>query len=158
MAKTTDFYIRKMEEARAYFREGIQFAESDEDLVDMLGAGNRLEQSMKELRRTAAVELEGGMTGENFRFVQGKESVKTYNSHALLPAFAEATGMSVLETMLYLLQEGAVVLEWKFQKLEALAFKHDVTLTIASHDIEDGDPEHLIGKRWKDGSPTYKPL
>lgn len=157
MPDSTEFYVRKLDETQRYFKDGIMYADNDEDLVDLLGAGMNLERALGGLRRSAAVELEGGVVGEQFKFKQGKESVKTYNSHGLLLAFATALDMGVLETILYLLSENALVLDWKFQPIERLAGQWDVTLTIAAHDIEDGDERHLIGKRWKDASPTYEP-
>ena len=158
MPHSTEFYVAKLDDARRYFKEGVQYAESDEDLVDLLGAGIRLEGELKGIRALSAVELSPGIEGDHYKFKQGRTSVKTFNTHGLLVAFATAMDMGVLETMLYLIGEKAMSITWTLGNIEKVAALHDVSLTFAAHDIEDSDPDHLIGKRWKDGYAKYEPV
>lgn len=158
MANDMSFYIAKFDDASRYLREGIAYCENDEDLTDLLGAAMDTERAFKQMRSTAAAELEAGTTGQRFKFRQGRESVKTYNTSGLLIEFVRAMDLPPLETLMHLIRVGVVSLEWHFSRLEREMYAKGISITMAAKDIEDGDPDHLVGKRWKDKSPTYDPI
>ena len=72
----------------------------------------------------------------------------------ILAAFAgclEAEGFDVYdpdEALRYLIEEDAVRLTFRWTELGTAARALDVTLAVAKHEIEDGDPKALVGEVW----------
>lgn len=127
----------------------------DNEIIDALGEINEANRRAGALKRTYGKELEDGERGEDWVVKIGRVSERSYNAPRILAKFADATGLSMLETIGLLQNEGVIEITFGYKKLLAAAVEHDVTLATAQHEIRPGDDAD-IGKVWKDDYPSYQ--
>ena len=115
----------------------------DDELADVVADLQSAERLLAETRRMLMSELTGPLDGSEYRIVEGRAAKRSYNTSGLLAAFG---GFDALPG---LVAEDAVRLGWQWSKLQQAADRHDVTLSVAKHEIGDGDPEALVGEVWE---------
>jgi hypothetical protein len=139
-----------------YLRDAVDVVTSlppsEEDAADFLGELRYLARKLDNpwgtgLYQAMLSETPAGQQGSGYETVEARECDRTYNTNGLLAAFADPRvgGISLQK----LVNAGAVKLEWQWKKLQAAADRYNVTLAVAKHEIEDGDPEALVGEVWK---------
>lgn len=129
---------------------------SDEQIVDVIGHTRALERRLAEWRRGLESEVTSGDKGTEFEVQESRSAKRSYNTNGILAAFTQ--GMHRPEEALYeLIAEDALRLTWRWTQLQAAAQRHDVTLAVAKHEIEDGDPDAVIGEVWT-SKTTIVPL
>ena len=117
-----------------------------DEMVDTIGRLKALEGRLSRYRKDLESEVIAGDTGDEFVVTEARSAKRSYNTNGILSAFAEApTGHSALQL---LLAEDAVRMTWRWSQLQTAAQRHDVTLAVAKHEIEDGDPDALVGEVW----------
>lgn len=121
----------------------------EDSAVDVVGEVQRLERRLTDFRRMLVSELPAGVEGDVYRVEERNSASRTYNTNGILAAFTGAIEEGPEQALSDLLMERAVELKWRWTQLQRAANKYDVTLTIAHHEIEDGDPEALVGEVWK---------
>lgn len=135
-------------------RELIASAEGNEH-IDALGYIRVAEHQAGIERRKYSSEVEAGEAGEVFVVERRREAKRSYNNASLLMKFAEALRMTPIQTIGYLVNNNIVSLTWSITNLRNAARDLDVSMTVAQHEITDGD-EADIGEVWVDGYPSYK--
>lgn len=70
----------------------------------------------------------------------------SFNESGLLAAAAAVSGDNLTSTIRDLRRRNAVRLNWLITGVRAFAEANDMPLTIAHHEIEDGDPNHHVGQ------------
>ena len=114
--------------------------------ADWLGRVNKVLRDLGAVRKLVMDELDGPVAGQDYRVVEGRKAVRSYNSAALLKAFAEK-GWELRDLM----NADAVRLGWRWTETKRAATDADVTLRIAAHEVTDfGDlEEEMIGEVWR---------
>jgi len=133
-------------------------AQSEADLVDLLGVlhGNR--QRVWDLIKSGSNELEPGTSGHRYVMEQGQVAKRSYNDSALLRKFQDAFGDSLLNTIQILRGHGVIRLYWSWTALKKTIRLYDIPVTVVQHEISDGDPDADIGEVWDRGSAAFKPI
>jgi len=122
-----------------------------DEMVDTIGRLKALEGRLARYRKDLESEVVAGDTGDEFKVTGSRSATRSYNTNGLLAAFADSGGLAAL------LAEDAVRLTWRWSELQTASQRHDVTMAIAKHEIEDGDPKALIGEVWEDKT-AVKPI
>lgn len=122
----------------------INWIPTEDEAVDVAGRVQKLERSLADFRRLVMSELSGTEVGDQYRASGRRSAKRSYNTNGILAAFAQV----VNDPLQVLLDADAVRLEWRWTELRDVANRFDVILSIAPHEIEDGDPEALIGEVW----------
>ena len=145
MHKSTEALVTRLQEAVSDLSE---WPIPEDDSVDTVGLLRAAEVKLSELRRRLVAEMDGTETGEHYRAVETRSAKRSYNTDGLLAAFVEAAGFDAWTAFTRLLNSGVINVEWRWKVLQAAADLYDVTLSVAKHEIEDGDPDALVGEVW----------
>lgn len=137
-------------------KQAIMLAQGDGEMVDVLGTVNSVERHVGDQRRRAAAELEPGIEGDFWEFGQGRIAKRSYNTTSLLNKFIRARDESLLGVIIWLIDNDILRVSWQWKKLQAAVNRYDISLSIAKHEIQDGDVKHDIGEVWGWGSPKYE--
>ena len=137
MHKSTEALVTRLQEAVSDLSE---WPIPEDDSVDTVGLLRAAEVKLAELRRRLVAEMDGTETGELYRAVETRSAKRSYNTNGLLAAFDGG--------LRDLMASDAVRLQWRWSQLQQVAEAYDVTLSIAKHEIEDGDPDALVGEVW----------
>jgi hypothetical protein len=132
-------------------------ADSDEQLVDITGTIKGVEKALSGVRAGVAAELVSGTEGQRYRMTQGNRSQFSYNTPLLLKTISEALGLTLTMTLGYLLNRNIITIEWRFKALTSFLDEKDISISVARHDVTDGDPEHM-GRWLKPDYPSYTPV
>ena len=117
-----------------------------DEMVDTIGRLKSLEGRLSRYRKDLESEVVAGDRGEEFVVTEARSAKRTYNTNGILAAFL--TDSEGFDSLRMLMQADAVRLTWRWSQLQTAAQRHDVTLAVAKHEIEDGDPDALIGEVW----------
>lgn len=115
----------------------------DDSLPDLIADLDHAEKILKAYRATLLAEAPGPLVGESFELKATNAATRSYNTSGLLAAFG---GLSALPE---LVAADVVRINWQWSNLQKEANRRDVSLTVAKHEIEDGDPDALVGEVWK---------
>ncbi len=151
---TLDTKLALLEQYPAAVKQAIIAA--GDDLVDVIGTVHSNQARIREIKRNAVSELEPGDTGSRWRMEQGNAAKRSYNDSALLMKLSDEE--SILKTLMFLIQTGVVKLSWSYTNLMKLVRSEGIDLSIAQHEIADGDDQFDIGEIWAMGSPSFKPV
>jgi hypothetical protein len=114
---------------------------TDSELADVVADLQTAERTLAECRRMLLSELTGPISGRRYRIVETRQAKRSYNTSGLLAAFG---GFGALPE---LVAQDAVRISWQWTNLQRAAQREDVTLSVAQHEIDDGD-EALVGETW----------
>jgi len=117
-----------------------------DEMVDTIGRVKALEGRLAAFRKDLESEVVAGDTGDEFVVTESRSAKRSYNTNGIFAAFARTS--TPTEILQALLAEDAVRLTWRWTQLQAAAQRHDVMLAVAKHEIEDGDPDALVGEVW----------
>ena len=129
-------------------------ADGDEQLIDVLGTINSVEQGLGSLRRGTDVEVPAGLAGKRWKMEQGQRATRSYNSTSLVTKFAKAVKRSPFETVGLLIALNVVKLEWHWTNLQKAAANYNVPLMVGYEEVVDGG-DIDVGETWKTGRPKY---
>lgn len=117
---------------------------------DELGKLDRIIRTLTAVKRTSMVELEGPVTGTEYRIAEQNKATRSYNTASLVKAFDDK-GWNLND----LLIAGAARIQWQWTNLRRAANQADVTLSVASHELEDEGElsDEMVGEVW---SSYYK--
>jgi len=123
---------------------------SEGELVDVAGEVKALVAALTEYRKGLEAEMPSKAVGRGYRATESRSAKRSYNINGILGAFGRVVydGAGYDDPLRLLMAEDAVRLTWRWTQLQAAAEQHDVTLSIAKHEIEDGDPDALVGEVW----------
>ena len=116
-----------------------------DEMVDTIGRLKALEGRLSRYRKDLESEVVAGDTGDEFVVTESRSAKRTYNTNGILAAFGRSDHALALRA---LMEVDAVRLTWRWSQLQTAAQRHDVTLAVAKHEIEDGDPDALVGEVW----------
>lgn len=135
-------------ELRQAVRHVTQHPVTDDTIVDMIGAVRAVEVRLAEYRKGLESEVTSGQVGEAYQVTESRLAKRSYNTNGILAAFFPVTGVNPAASLEVLMAADAVRLSWRWAQLQAAAQLYDVTLAVAKHEIEDGDPDALVGEVW----------
>lgn len=113
---------------------------------DELGKLDRAIRTLNAVKRNSLLELEGPVTGTEYRVAEQNKAQRSYNTASLIRSF-DNQGWNLND----LLIAGAAKIQWQWTNLRRAAQQANVTLKIAAHEVTDGgdlDEDH-IGEVWK---------
>ena len=147
MHKSTEALVTRLQEAVSDLSE---WPIPEQDSVDTVGLLRAAEVKLAELRRRLVAEMDGTETGEMYRAVETRSAKRSYNTNGLLHAIAGKLGVSTYEALGLMAQvtHPPFELKWRWTDLQTFAERYDVTVAVAKHEIEDGDPDALVGEVW----------
>lgn len=142
---------------RSDIKTAIANAPDDPALVDVLGLIRHAEIQLADLRKTSASELpQGTIEGKAYVYQQSRQAKRSYNTSRLLALFTRVVGPNPMHALLWLIERGVVKMSWSWKNLQAVADELDLELTVAKHEITDGDLTADVGEVWGWGTPSYK--
>lgn len=115
-----------------------------DQIPDVVADLQTAERTLAECRRMLISEVSEPVAGSTHRIVESRSAKRSFNDSAILSAFWRG---DVNDTLHYLIGEDVVRLSWRWTPLRALAAKDDVMLSVAHHEIGDGD-EAMVGEVW----------
>jgi hypothetical protein len=77
--------------------------------------------------------------------VEQTKRVRSFNTSGILAALARGVDGTLLEAIQTAVEENALTLSWKVSYLENIADKLGIDIPTTHHEIEDGDPDYLVG-------------
>lgn len=138
-------------------KETLLRTKDEGEAIDLLGDVRDVEKHLASLRHTAQAEFQSGQSGGRWMMTIPEPREKSYNTPRLINKFAKAWGATIFDTLIQLIKDDVVRLEWGYKKLLAHAERYDITLAMAQHEIVEGDDAD-IGTYPGKGYPTYKAL
>lgn len=115
----------------------------ESEVADVIADLETAERTLAACRRSLLAELPGPVSGRRYRIVEDRQAKRSYNTSGLLAAFGG------FDSLPRLVADDVVRLQWQWTKLRREAERDDVTLSVAQHEIADGDPDALVGEVWK---------
>ena len=138
-------------------RWAIIDAANEADRVDILGTLKSAESRVASERQLAMTEIEKGTKGEIFVVEQGRVGVRSFNSMSLLAKFADRMGVSLLQAIGSLRDQGVLEIKWKWTPFKEAAREYGVEYSTIQREVTDGD-EFDVGEIWKNGYPSFKAI
>ena len=134
----------------------------DNERIDVLGEVREVEKAMAEHRTMAMSEIHRGAEGQDWFVKQPRACHRSYNDSALLLKVADAKDISPVEAIGFLLNCGALKLDWKWEPrsgtgLKTLIQELGLETLIVQREIIAGDNAD-IGENWRDGYATLTPV
>ncbi len=77
--------------------------------------------------------------------VEQTTRVRSFNTSGILAAIAEGLDAGPLDAIVTAVEAKALELKWKVKALENVADRLEIDLPTTHHEIEDGDPDYLVG-------------
>jgi predicted NAD/FAD-binding protein len=120
------------------------------ELVDTVGELDRLITQLRDYRALLMSEIASGDTGQTYRAIESRSATRSYNTDKLLLDVMRrlSAAADLSHAVGYLREADAVRLTWRWTELQRVARDLDLTLSIAKHQIEGGDPATHIGEVW----------
>lgn len=118
--------------------------------ADWLGKLDEIIRLLRDHRANVIEELDGPVSGSQYRVVEGRSASRSYNTAAILHAFNYADW-----SLQDLMAVDAVRLSWRWSELRKAYQMAALPLTVAGREVEDdGDIEApAIGEVW---SSSYR--
>lgn len=126
-----------------------EWPSEDEDVADFTGLIRAEEVRLADFRRLLLSET-APAEGKAYRVVESRSATRSYNTARILSDFME-DGSDMLTTMFELMRTGALKLEWKWTKLKGEFEKRDVSMVVASHEIDEDSADlesPHVGEVW----------
>ena len=79
------------------------------------------------------------------KLVEQTKRTRSFNTSGILAAIARGIDGGPLEAIQTAVAERALTLSWKVSYLENIADRLGIDVPTTHHEIEDGDPEYLVG-------------
>lgn len=115
--------------------------------VDVAGRLGHVIQKLSGYRRGLIAEITEPTAGEHYRASFGRRATRSYNTAAILKAFADQ-GVALSD----LVSKDVARINWRWSELKEFAYHSGVQMVIAPNEIEDlGDVDGpLVGEVWTD--------
>ena len=123
---------------------------AEHEVPDVVGDFDRAVAMIRDAKSGLMAEVTTEVDGDRYRVTFGRRAERSYNTSGLLAAFG---GFDHLPD---LVAAGAVRLDWQWSALRKHAYTEGVDLRLAAREIDDGDPDNLIGEVWVE-KPTVRP-
>lgn len=141
----------------AAVKDAIMTAESDEELLDVLGTVVATSRRVTEERRLAQAEVlptaaEGRKSGEDWSVEVLRQARRTYNTPAIMKTMQD-NGISFLDLM----DANVMTVSWRWTDLKRYADQRGIKLLIQPSEVPTmGQPDGKhIGEIWGEGSPKW---
>lgn len=143
MADLSDhlFQIRK------HLKEIPQHAVAEDKLPDLIGQVNEIRALAQSTVGMLKSEATAG-TGEMYRLVEDGSYKRSYNLQGIVLKRLEGDHDLTINDVLAEMHQAGVFGPVRWTQLQKWASRHDVTLTVANHEIADGDTEADVGQVW----------
>lgn len=116
---------------------------ADDQLADVIADLQSAERTLADVRRMLMSEVTGPLSGREYRLVESRTAKRSYNTSGLLSQFGG------FEALPRLVARDVIRISWQWSKLRRELEQADLPLTLAQHEITDGDPEALVGEVWE---------
>ena len=139
----------------------------EDELVDLAGLIGRMGGSswsvLAQHKREMEAEIASGQSGKRWKATQSNVANRSYNPSAIFASFSKALNMDPMSVVMLLIDSDVIRLDWQWSKLKNLARVRDVTLTIAQHEVTDGEVDDEgrsvhVGEVWRKTSMKYEPV
>jgi len=118
-------------------------------MADAIGQINELRALAQEIVTNLKAEAPEGQVGELYQLKRDGAYQRSYNIQGLVAKRLDADAdMTVAEVLNEWFHEGVLSKALRWTQLNQWANKHNVTLTVAKHEIADGDVEAEVGEVW----------
>ena len=158
MRKALETKLDLLEMYPAAVKQAIMEAQSDTEMVDVLGTVASVTRRVNEQRRLATPEVvptsdEGELKGERHMVEVSRSATRSYNTAALMKTMQDG-GMTLMD----LIEMNVVNLSWRWTELKNFAHRRGMDLRMSKDsvlELGDIDGPH-VGEVWKDSSPRWK--
>ncbi len=121
----------------------------DSDLLDVIGDTEVVIRLLKETVAMLKSELPHKAATPRYREAGGRSAKRSYNTDRILGRLVGRLADADLgDALRYAMERDALRLTWRWTELKNLYEHLGLSMTIASHEIEDGDTEADIGEVW----------
>lgn len=137
-------------------KDALMVADGDEELADLLGVIESNTRMVSQHRKIALSEIPNEVHGQRYVMaLKGGKFDRTYNFGTLLSKLMDATGMKLLDLLIFLRDRDVLRMAWQWTNLNKVIREYDVNVVITrGSSVTDGDSAD-IGEEWKDGSPGF---
>lgn len=149
-----------LEKYPAAVKDAIMTAESETELVDVLGTIVGNTRRVTEERRLAQAEVlptaqEGMKRGDRHTVEVRRSAKRTFSTPAIM-TIMQANGISFLD----LLNAGVFTISWRWTQLKQFAEARGIKLVVEAHEVAAmGRPDgEQVGEVWGDGNPSWRAL
>lgn len=115
-----------------------------------------LAEKRREIESEATAVAQAARTAEPFgkklvyesdrgALVEQTTRTRSFNTPGILAAIARGVDGTLLEAIQTAIEENALSLTWKISYLETIADRLGLDIPTTHHEIEDGDPDYLVG-------------
>ncbi len=118
------------------------------DMVDAVGEVDNVIRKLRTYRNGLVAEMPPKAKGASYRAVESRKATRTYNTQGLLAKMMERLDTDAAGAVRYLMEHDAVRLTWRWTELKDVSHRVGLTMVVAPREIEDGDPEALVGETW----------
>lgn len=148
------FTQRELEALVPRMKATLVAAETEAERIDLLGEINSINAELAELKRMHGAEVQDKDTGEKWAVKRGRTAVRSYNTPKLLARAANDLNVPLATAIGYLRDADVLRLTWQYTNLKKFVAENDMTISVAQHEVADGDDEDM-GEYWKDNTPRY---
>lgn len=154
MSDITDHVRNIMQELKVLEQHDIP----EGAMPDMIGLVNEIRAKAQDLVGMLKVESDVGK-GHMYELKRDGAYTRSYNMNGLIKRRMDAEpGVSPADVLAEMWDEGVLSPLLRWTQLNQWATSHNVTITVAQHEIADGDEEAEVGEYWKPKPLKVQPL
>lgn len=117
--------------------------------ADIAGHLREAEKQLAAIRQSITVEETSEAAGVEYEWVTTRSCSRSYNTDSLLSTVMQSEGVGLLEAIRMLMDDGALVLTWKWTELKRAFYHREIELRVKPREIESGDAEGPhVGEVW----------
>ncbi len=124
----------------------------EDEAVDVVGEVAAIIKDLQAFNKSLKSEMAPAATGRGYVATTSRSATRSYNTQGILSAAGRAMGAGTFEALKTLMKADAVRLTWRWTELQEAAIEHDIPMTIVRHEIEDGDPDAMVGEVWTEAT------
>lgn len=129
----------------------------EDEAVDVVGEVAAIIRDLQDFNKMLKSEMAPEATGRGYVATTSRSAERSYNTQGILAATAKALSGDTreagpFEALRTLIDADAVRLTWRWTELQAAAIEYDIPMTIVRHEIEDGDPDAMVGEVWTEAT------
>ena len=152
----SDAVVVKIHTLRRAATDLISSPIPEDEAVDVVGEVAAIIRTLQDFTKSLKSEMAPEATGRGYVATTSRSAKRSYNTNGILAAFANLLPVPVGggpdNALRFLMERDAVRLTWRWTELQEAVIEVDVPMTIVRHEIEDGDPDAMVGEVWTEAT------
>ena len=158
MRKVIKGHIEALDNIPTLISDAIMAANTDEELIDIIGTIKSVERRYKATVRGAVTEIvptkdEKLREGEKHRVEVGAEAKRSFNTPSLMTLFQDA-GFTLID----LIEHDVVRMQWQWSKLMQFATARGLKVDVVEREVTTLKPDDkgaMVGEIWGSTYPKW---